>query len=208
VSEDRQLGAASYARRIERRWTAALGRPVVLSPRDWETVLDWHTRGIPLEVVDEAIEAAAERATERGKDPPRGLSDLGPAVDGAWATIVGGRVGGGPGRGEPPPAPETAWRARAAAEPDGSPLRSLLQSLLDRLAHGESRATLDAQLDRALVRHAAPALLRDALREIDRDVAPHRSRIAPARLEEIRDRAAVRRLRQKLGLPALGRDRS
>ena len=61
MSERRQPAERSYARAVERSWSELCGRPVIFSPRDWALLDDWRQRGIPLQIVQEAIEAAAER---------------------------------------------------------------------------------------------------------------------------------------------------
>jgi len=205
VSGKGELSTATYARRIERRWGELLAQPVVLSPRDWGVLSDWHARKIPLQIVEEAMEAAVERGRKRGRSPRAGLSYLAPAVDDAWSCVVSGRLEDGDG--EPvdnaPSPPVTAWRRRIDAEPPGSALAGLLSGLLRRLDGGESPETLDGELDRRLADAAEPDLLREVEGDLDRALEPHRGRISAARLEATRARAMSQRLRLRLGLPRL-----
>lgn len=192
---------AAYARRIERCWAERLGQPVVLSPRDWRLIVRWHERGIPLAIVEEAMAAAVERAAAKGRVLRPALSRLAPAIEEGWAAVVGGRVGAD----KPPVAAsaEAVWRARAAVESRDSGLGRLLTELLERLAAGAAREALDADLEARLPGIADPLLLAEIEREIERDLAPHRGRMASAQLAVARRRGRAARLRLRLGLPRL-----
>ncbi len=202
------ISAATYARRIERRWSELLEQPWILSPRDWSIVSDWHARGVALEIVFEALEAAIERARTRGRPPRAGLAYLVPAVDEAWASVVSGRLGvehDAPVEHGLAPARD-AWRRRIAAEP-ALPLARLLSALLTRLDAGEPGASLDDELDQRLPDVSDPALIAQHEPQLERELAPHRGRIPPDRLATTRARARIDRLRQRLQLPRLAGDR-
>ena len=199
------ISAASYARRIERIWSGKLDRPIVLSPRDWEIANDWHERGIPLEIVEEQMNAAVERARRRGRSARSALSFLRPGVDDAWSTVVGGRLDE---TAPPAPAPASrgaaaAWREAAAAAGEDSPLASLLERLLAELEGGAEPGEVDRELDLQLPEAAPAALRREVEAGVERDLAPHRGRMPPGEIERS-GRAALRRfLRERLGLPRL-----
>jgi hypothetical protein len=178
---------------------------VVLSPRDWGIVSDWHARKIPLQIVEEAMEAAVERGRKRGRPPRAGLSYLAHAVDDAWTCVASGRLEDGPGetRDPSPASALAAWHRRIDAEPAGSALAELLAGLLRRLEGGESPEALDAELDRRLAETAESHLLRRVEQDLERDLEPHRGRISSERLEATRGRAMAQRLRLRLGLPRL-----
>ena len=193
-------GGRAYAREIERRWAQLQGRPVVLSPKDWVLITDWHARGIPLSLVDEAIQAAGERRREL----PRNLAYVVPAVEEAWGVVVDGRR-----RDEPlaPPralAPREAWR-RVAREHSGTPLGALLDGLLARLEGGEPVEAIETTLERELTGFVDPALLSRIRREIERELAPFSERLSGEIPTETTRAAVVFRLRRELGLPGLGR---
>ena len=203
MSGPRELSPAGYARRIEGLWSELLQRPLVLSPRDWSLVLEWHASRIPLEIVREALEAAAERES-RGprKRPLRGLGYLAPAVSEAWRVVVAGRIADVTA-GESAEPSRSVWRRRLRAEPTDSPLYRLLSGLLTRLERGEPPAELDLQLERELP-GAVPRSLVEAVRgELERELAPYRDRMSAERFDETLARAAVARLRMKLRLPRL-----
>jgi len=195
----------SYARAIERRWTEALGRPVVLSPRDWERISDWHARAIPLALVLESIDRLRE-ADGRRRGEPRGLAWLAPAVEEAWTAVVEGRRP----RPEAENAPGTAvavasWRRARGGAGVGTPLGVLLDALLAAHAAGEPPDALDRRLDRALP-DAAPDDARAAVEtDVDRRLAPYRHRMEPAVFERTRRQALAEGLRAYLGLSRLAR---
>lgn len=194
--------AARYARAIERRWSELVGKPVVLSPRDWARIERWYAQGIPLEIVDEAMVAASER--EQSGERPRRLAEVVPLVEEAWAVILDGRratrhdVGPSPGED-----PLSSWYRRKDREPVGSPLAVLLEELTRRFECGEDRHRLDAELDSRLLETVDSALRQSVQREVDREVDPFRGRIPADRLDATRYRACVHRLRRRLELPRL-----
>jgi hypothetical protein len=202
VSRPRTGNAVRYARVIERRWSELLGKPIVLSPRDWARIEHWCALGIPLEIVDEAMTAVTERGTT--DKSTRRLAELAPLVEDAWAVILDGRRAP---RHEVGPSveadPLSLWRRRKEREPVGSPLAVLLEGFIDRFERGEDRHGLDAELDHCLVETVDPALRDSVQREVDSDVEPFRGRIPADRLEATRRRACVDRLRRLLDLPRL-----
>ena len=195
--------AARYARRIERRWSELVDKPVVLSPRDWTRIADWHERGIPLEIVEEAMIDAVER--DRRKAGTRRLADLAPLVEEGWAAIVDGRRAASESGAEPQSTsdPEQLWGQRAEAEPRDSPLGRLLRELVARRAKGEEAAAVDRELDRLLPETVARSLRERAEEEISKELEPYRERMTPQRLESTRRRARSERLRRWLDLPRL-----
>jgi len=204
MTRSRDLSAATYARTIERLWEKLADRPVVLSPRDWSRISDWHARRIPLEIVREAMEEQAGR--QRRGPVLRTLSGVERAVEEAWAVISQGRVGSppdGPAAGADRAVPESAWQRRLEQEEPGSRLHSLLSELLDRLARGEDRAALDEELDRALPEAAPGKLLEAIRRQIDGELEDYRSRMAPEEFSASRRHGCLERLRRRLDLPRL-----
>lgn len=202
----RARGPEVYARELERALSRVRERPVVLSPRDWELVVDWHARQIPLAVIHEALDEAAARARKRGSSGPRSLSYLARTIDEAWDLIRAGRLD--PLEGATPGAPTIAgiresWnRARESARTD-SPLAVLIEELLRRLDEGASPEEVERRLEQSIVDRAPPGLAERIRGEIETELAPFRERIPPADLEATSQRAVVTRLRRSLGLPKL-----
>jgi len=207
MSGPRQAVPGSYARTVERRWVRLCERAVILSERDWALIEDWHRRGIPLQIVVEAIDAAEERRRRGrgGARPPRGLAYIAPAVEEAWRAVVEGRAtaGGAAGDGGPAAAGAAAWRERLDAEPAGSPLRGLLAALLDALDSGEPAREIDARLDREVASAAPEALRREVEEEVAHELETYRGRMRRDTLATTRRCAVVHRLRVRLGLPRL-----
>jgi len=197
----------SYARAVERLWSGLCGRAVILSPKDWSVVEEWHARGIPLQVVEEAIDAAAERR-KRGREspPPRGLGYIAAAVEDGWMAVLEGRRQG-PYAGAPEEidrAPGiSSWRERMGAEEQGGALHDLLAGLIEAFDGGEGAAGLDRRLEAALPDAAPEELLRVIATEVARELAPYRERMTPAVYEETLRRAIATRLRHRLQLDRL-----
>lgn len=212
MSESRRTVPGRYARAVERRWARLCGRAVILSERDWALIEDWHLRAIPLQIIEEAIDAAIERRARGrgGSRPPRGLAYIANAVEEAWRTVLDGRVeeAGAEGR------PESgrldglaAWRTRLREEPRESELRRLLGELVEALDCGESPDRIDARLDREIIAAAPGSLRRKAEEEVGRQLEEYAGRMKKDALEATRLHAQARRLREWLGLPRLERSR-
>jgi hypothetical protein len=202
----RPRGPEVYARELERAMSRVRQRPVVLSPRDWELVVDWHARQIPLAVIQEALDEAAARARKRGSSGPRSLSYLARTVDEAWDLIRGGRldpldaaIPGSPSMAE---VREVWSRARESAGKE-TPLAALIEELLRRLDDGEAPEDVERRLEGSIVDHAPPELAERIRAEVGAELAPFSGRIPPADLEATSRRAVVTRLRRFLGLPRL-----
>jgi hypothetical protein len=197
----------AYARAVEKSFSALRGRPVILSPRDWSLVADWHARGIPLRLVLEVLGEVGEARKRRGADPPRSLAYLAPAVEEASAVFLSGRMADPD---EPPgaaegPAGTTAFSAweRSARQGAGTPLGAILRSLLERRREGEDTSVLDRELDAALPDAVETELRAEAEREALAALAPFRRRMPPEAWEATRRRAEADHLRRRLGLPRL-----
>jgi hypothetical protein len=196
------MNLTGYARAIERLWSRRQERAVVLSPREWKLVGDWYDRGIPLRLVEEAIE------TSRIRRPRGGLGHVAAAVEEAWEVIVQGRLGEVKAGCRRPAAEEaeerlSAWHRRRESSAAGSPLRRLLDDLLERQAGGAEPAELDRRVDAALPEAAPREWRRRARDEVERALEPYRETMRPDVLETTRCRATLERLRQLLGLPRL-----
>jgi hypothetical protein len=191
-----------YARAIERRWGEALGRPVVLSPRDWAWVADWHARSIPLSLVLDSIDALRDLQGRRRE--PRGLAYVAPAVEQAWTALVEGRrMRADASPAEVPTPLETLRNARDAAAV-GSPLRVLLDSLLGDLARGGAPEEIDRRLDQILPSSVTDEVRLEAERELDRRLAPYRDRMDADVYARTKGVALVDALRARLRLARLG----
>lgn len=196
-------GLGAYARAIERALGRLRGRPVVLSPKDWELVTDWHQRGVPAGLVLEVAEEASARTGGGGGGPPRTLAYLAPAVEEAFRVVADGRRRNviAPS-GAPTAAIEAVWR-RVAEESLLPRLGGVLRDLLDRREAGESASAVDDALDLALPGLAPADLLSAVEADVERALEPYRGRLDAGAFEKSRNRAVLERLRRHLGLPRL-----
>lgn len=191
----------AYAREIERRWSRMLERPVVLSPKDWALISDWHARSIPLSLIVESMRHSAESPGRRAA--PRNLAYIAAAVEEAWEVVLDGRRASLPPAPAPLRDPVEAWRRRLDAEDVGSALHELLFELLTAYENGEAAETIDRRLDERLRTSVDADLLRATLDQVDTELAPFAERFDDATLERTRRAAVVDRLRRALDLPFL-----
>ena len=192
------LDGRAYAREIERAWSGLQERPVVLSPRDWALITDWHARGVPLSVIHDALAAVRESAREI----PRSLSYLAPAVDEAFFLVLDGRRRAAPAPPPPRDEPVASWRL-FERERASSPSGALVRELLAALDRGEDPGAVDARLDREIPDCVGRSVLDELTRAVETELAPFAERMTRAVLEETVRSAVVSRLRRQLGLPAL-----
>jgi hypothetical protein len=209
MSAAERIETTRYARAVERAWNELPGAPRILSPRDWKLVEDWCARGIPLQIVLESIEAAAERLRKSRREPrrPRGLGYVASAVEEAWRVVLEGRHDaertGGDGHAPAPGAVPTAWRRRLEAEDPESRLAGLLDELIDRLRRGAEPAAIDRQLDERIEAAVSSSLREQCRSKIGEQLAPYRRRMSAAAYEATLMRACSARLREELELPRL-----
>ncbi len=200
-------GPGSYARAIEQALSRLRQRPVVLSPRDWALVSDWFSRGIPLALVLEVLEDAAERSRRRhALQGPRSLAYVAAAVEESWQAIVEGRGGRAGKTASPLPSLDRArerWAATASRSETGRPLRDALDGLLRRLDTGLSPESADREIDETITALCPGDLLARVDAEIDAELRRFRDRMKPDVLAATRGRARIDRLRRELDLPKL-----
>ncbi len=134
---------ADFLRAVEQAFLQAHGRGLMLSARDVDRVLRWHTAGYPLHIVVDAITTCMAEAPPR----VRGLAYAAAAVEdavGAWrARQVGAREGGDDGA-----PPDTLL--------DPAAIRSAFEALLARLERAGRQQTEGAYL----------GVLREAWRQV------------------------------------------
>jgi len=190
-----------YVRAVEAAWSRLLGRPALVSPREFEAIDAWRRRGIPLTVVLEVIAAAGKR---RSGGAPKALTALAHAVEDAWSVVAAGRTTAGaaealPDRG----GARRDWEEALARCPDGTPLHGLLSRLLDEERRGAAAAILDQALDAALPGMVTEDVLKRATEETARELAIFRQRMSDDEFRKTSARALSDRLRSELALPRL-----
>jgi hypothetical protein len=186
---------------VERAWSELLGRPAVVSPREFEAIEGWRRRGIPLTVVLEVIAAFGKR---RSVPAPKALTALTRAVDEAWSAVAAGRAGPSLADARPERSEALhAWEEALGRCREGDPLRALLTRLLDDAMQGESGLVLDDRLDASLPGAVPEELLASATARTEQALADFRRRMSAGEFRSTFVRALADRLRETLGLPRL-----
>jgi hypothetical protein len=190
-----------YVRALERAWSKVLGRPAVVSPREFEAIDAWRRRGIPLTVVLEVLAAFGKRHSGKA---PRGLTALSRAVDEAWSVVAAGRASPGVPDAQPPRSEALrAWEEALGRCGEGAPLHRLLSRLLAEAVQGEAGLTLDAALDASLPGAVPEELLARATEQTESALEEFRRRMTGEEFRKTFDRALADRLRGTLELPRL-----
>ena len=191
------ISARGYARGIEARWAALLERPVVFGERDWALICDWHARGIPLTLIDDAFERFGEKI-RRWRKSPRNLGAVAPLVEEAWRTVREGRSD--PESEEPHGGecadPRELWKRRLDELED--PLRGWLKGLLEGPA-----AACEAELREGLLERLPDAIRSQVESEVLKELGPFRDRMSPEIWRSTLDAAMVSAARRRLRLPPL-----
>jgi hypothetical protein len=190
-----------YLRTVEAAWSKLVGRPVVVSPREFETIDAWRRRGIPVAVVLEVMAVASRR---RSGSAPQALTALSRAVEEAWSAVAAGRAAPAvtaalPERAEA----RRAWEDALARSTASDPLYAVLSRLLEEERSGALATTLDAALDQALSSAVPDSMRVDAEETVARSLESFRRRMSPDDFRRTFDRALTDRLRTVLGLPRM-----
>jgi hypothetical protein len=197
----RDTGGGRYVRAVEAAWSKVLGRPAVVSPREFEMIDAWRTRGVPLSIVLEVIASAGKRSTSRA---PRALTRLNHAVLEAWEVVAAGRTGARPIDVRPARAEaRRAWEDALTRAPAKSRLRDLLTGLLADEERGVEADALDAALDASLPTALSEDALKKATDETLAALHEFRDRMSEWEFRKMFSRALVDRLRRALSLPRL-----
>ena len=211
-----------WFRAIEDHFVRLRGAPLLLSPGDWHQASEWQRRGIPLDLVLQAISDVFAAAVARGrKTPIQSLRYCRHAVEEAFAQREAGGVGR-PGA-LPAPAPDPVGIVRDLAIRIGAlhlPTklaveRDLLSSLLHGVGEKLEAGALDragaeaalAELDRRLIellQAALPAAEAEVLRSrCDRRLAEFGGRLSAVEADQTRHRMLAAELRRVWEMPRL-----
>ena len=186
------------------------GAPLLVSPADWHVARRWHGEGVPLDLIQRALEEVFAKRKERGaKGRISSLRYCAPAVEAAWDHLrelgVAGEREGAPAAGLDLPG---RLRALAAALPEALPERAAWAERIGALS-GSSPTVEEglAALDRELLDAAGAGLAGKAGREVEalveRTLATLAGRIPDDELQRSRDHLRRQILRKRLGLPVL-----
>lgn len=197
-----------YFRHIEEIFIGLRGAPFLLSPADWHLAQGWYERGIPVDVVQSALETVFERRAERGAEGKvQSLRYCAAAVESAWRERLELGVAQPAGGGESIDVEARLGRL-AEALPDELERRADWQARIRRVAgtakEAEDRlADLDRELTTEILEGLDPTARRRLEAEVDRALAGVRKRLAPDVLEADRRRLMRETARRRGGLPLL-----
>jgi hypothetical protein len=200
TEEDRRYYQAAEAAFIRRR-----GTPFLLSPGDFGLLKEWRALGVPIEAIEQGIDAAFSRREERqARGRVNSLGYCADAVLEAWERRAETSVGRGGAR--PGPEPDIAGALAslsgsladlARRRPDlAAPIEGASRSL-DRLAKsGKNAGDVEASLAR-LDKRLAKALY-DALPGPERELLDAEAEAALSRANVRMDADAAERTRRAL----------
>src|ERR1700693_974944 len=214
TEEDRRYYQAAEAAFIRRR-----GTPFLLSPRDFALLKEWRVLGVPIEAIEQGIDAAFSRREERqARGRVNSLDYCVDAVLEAWERRAEASVGRGGGRSGSEPDIAGALRGLAGSladlalrRPDlAGPVESASRSI-ERLAmsgkNAEEIETSLARLDKRLAKalyDALPGPERDRLdAEVQTALSRANIRMDADTAERTRRALSRRTLREVLDLPRL-----
>jgi len=198
----------TYFRAIEETFIRLRGAPLLLSPADWHVARDWHRRGVPLELVREALTDLFERRAERRKTGRvNSLRYCRSAVEKAWEEW---QELAATGRRDVAPQVDLPRRlgALAKALPEGLPGRQSLAARIRSLTGDAARVErrLGALEDEVLDRAEQGLVAADRKRlegEVESRLRPLRARMPGDSLDEVRRRLLRQAVRSEIGLPLL-----
>lgn len=215
-----KLNYFSYFTEVEEHFQRARGTGLFLmSPLDWALVESWKNAGVPLEAVLRGIDAAFEKWRARRQRAQRinSLAYCAQAVMQEAEAMARNQAGAGTAAGEAGIAPEAVRQhiergASALAALDGfAEIAASLRAILDDferqaadLRELELRLTAleDKMASIARTRLSEERLL-EMRRELERDVAPYRSRMSAEQLARLEKSFLDRKVYEAAGLPRL-----
>jgi len=218
----------NYFTEIEEHFQQRRDTLTLLSPLDWALMEIWKDAGIPLEAVLRGIDAAFDK-WERRNNRTRKINGLAYCAQEVLASAEEMKESA---VGVDPPAKRdagleasavTEFLRRNAEELDRAPLpdsvrtvagkmAASLRSIADKFTAGNPPPTEDLErrltvMEEKLVAALLAAIPEDALLQVrteaDRDLAPYRSRMKAAQIEQLQRQYVQKRLLEQYQLPRL-----
>ncbi|MEM7049722.1 MAG: hypothetical protein AAF604_08685 [Acidobacteriota bacterium] len=196
----------AYFQAVEEVFVRLRGAPLLLSPKDWMVAREWHRRGIPLSVVENALEELFSRRRDRGaRGRVQSLGYCAPAVESAWEEIEELQAPGRRETASPSFDVELRLAALAAALPaDLAAWRHRLLPLQGEAEIVEARlAELDVELDAELLDALSASQRQEVEVQIAGSFESLAQRLPKGELEEARRRLTSRWIRRQRGVPVL-----
>lgn len=223
----------NYFTEIEERFQRRRGSILMLSTLDWALIETWKDAGIPLDAVLRGIDATFDHYEQRPSKTRKinGLGfcaqEVLAAVEDMKEAAVGTARGAKPERGFDP-AEIAAHLRRSAAKLEAANLpykpgispqavaREIARTLVELAAKIESKPPLprleDLERRLTLLEEKLFAILLAVVpdeevvavrAQADRELAPYRSKMPPAQIEQLQKQYAHKRLLEKYGVPRL-----
>jgi hypothetical protein len=195
----------AYFQAVEAVFVRLRGTPFLLSPADWRLASDWHGRGIPLAVVEAALEELFLRRAERGVTAKvQSLRFCAAAVEEAWSRHVELGGGGPAATGATLDVAERLASLARALPPEEGRLAARVRVLDGDVEEVERRlVALDRELLDAAERRLAPAERAAVDERVGESLAALRDRLPAEELEAYRPHLREREVRRRAGLPLL-----
>jgi len=195
----------AYFQAIEAVFVRLRGTPFLLSPADWRLASAWYREGIPLAVVEAALEEVFTRRAERGEvGKVQSLRYCAAAVEAAWSRHLELQSGGVPvGAVALVVADRLAALARALPATEAG-TGSRIRALAGDAEEVERRlAALDRELLRRAEERLSPASRAELDARVEETLAALGERLPAPELEAYRPHLRDRELRRRAGLPLL-----
>jgi hypothetical protein len=200
-----------YFRMIEQHFTQKRGNPMLLSPKEWALIREWHESGIPEEVVIRAIDRGFEKKNSDEEKNPVSLSYFKRIVKSEYKRFLKAQEGlqTAPSRADNPQSAATiteylqrlqtdlAESEKQASEKGNSALATLLQ---------RCRETLSTQILQPLLQNPTPELQRveQQLTALEKEIEQGLLQtISTTRLDQFREDAMreLKSFQDKIELP-------
>lgn len=207
------LCEGDYARAVEQLFQRLRGKPMLLSPEDFQRVLRWYRDEIPLPLVLTTMKLVFQRALEqKPRRRPSSLAYCEGAIEEAWDAAREAALGGRSW--QPTPDPDLAGELERVAlavlessAPEAARLRTAER--LRALVQGDSSFTENADavivVDRELLEDCrqtlTPGQVEELVQDTHRQLAPFRTRLSPSDLEKTARLIETRTLRRMFRLP-------
>lgn len=203
----------TFVRAIEERFRRLRGRPLLLSPDDFERALGWRREGIPLHVVLETLEDVFRKANAgRPRRRPLTLAYCEPAVREALESLREQRLGAARAFETGPSRRELIGQALAALERSNAPARARdqaaagLRSLLDESVVHPAEDPIPGIADQ-LIAACLASLDERARADLEAEARSSLARYAAEMSPPVRERAfsiaLARGVRRRFSLPDL-----
>jgi hypothetical protein len=204
----------AYLEQVEDVFRHIRGKPIVLSPVEFECVIGWCRRQVPLHLVLRVIESLGGRALRtRSGSQPRSILYFQEAVEDEFKRYTRGRAGvRSAGRDLPSISKtlnEVAGRVSRSRAPEE--LKRTVIAALEALTDEAQRTSGDRaalpELDRLLMTGCESSLSdherRDLEQQVDSELAPHRMFLDPAAQQRAASLVRARLIRQRFLVPDL-----